>query len=79
MVDSSPISRFSRANYERTKEHIYKLMPGLYRTDHARFFITGRVVSAWNSLPQEVVAASNYSRFKSLINEIDLSRFFGLR
>ena len=75
MVDYSLVGQFKRANYEKTRGHSYKLMPGQYRTDDARFFITGRVVSAWNSLPQDVVGSSNYSRFRSLINQMDLSKF----
>ena len=79
MVDSSLISRFKRANYEKTRGHSYKLMLGLYRTDNARFLITERVVAAWNSLPHDIVTSSNYSRFKSLINQMDLSRFTRLQ
>ena len=79
MTDSSLISRLKRANYEKTRGHSYKLMLGLYRTDNARFLITERVVAAWNSLPHDIVTSSNYSRFKSLINQMDLSRFTRLQ
>ena len=40
-----------------------------------KFSFINRVIKIWNSLPEEIVSAGTFSRFKSLLSHADLSRF----
>ena len=40
-----------------------------------KFSFVNRVIKIWNSLPEEIVSAGTFSRFKSLLSHADLSRF----
>ena len=55
---------FSLSQNTRTRGHTLKLRAGRVRTDKRKYFFTKRVVSLWNSLPQDVVMASGLDAFK---------------
>ena len=55
---------FSLSHNTRTRGHPLKLSVGRVRTDKRKYFFTHRVISLWNSLPQEVVMASGLDAFK---------------
>ena len=55
---------FSLLQNTRTRGHPLKLRAGRVRTDKRKYFFTQRIVSLWNSLPQDVVMASGLDAFK---------------
>ena len=55
---------FSLSLNSRIRGHPLKLSVGRVRTDKRKYFFTQRVVSLWNSLPQDVVMASGLDAFK---------------
>ena len=48
----------------RTRGNLLKLSVGRVRTDKRKYFFTKRVVSLWNSLPQDVVMTSGLDALK---------------
>ena len=55
---------FSLSQNTRTRGHTLKLSAGRVRTDKRKYFFTQRIVSLWNSLPHNVVMASDLDAFK---------------
>ena len=55
---------FSLSQNTRTRGHTLKLRAGRVKTDKRKYFFTQRIVSLWNSLPQDVVMASGLDAFK---------------
>ena len=56
---------FSLSQNTRTRGHTLKLRAGRVRTDKRKYIcFYQRVVSLWNSLPQEVVMASGLDAFQ---------------
>ena len=54
---------FSLSHNTRTR-HSIKLLSSRVRTDRRKYYFTQRVINTWNSLPQEVVAATSIDSFK---------------
>ena len=55
---------FSLSHNTRTRGHSMKLLSSRVRTDRRKYYFTQRVINTWNSLPQEVVAATSIASFK---------------
>ena len=55
---------FPMVGESRTRGHSLRIRGKPFRTEVRRHFFTQRVVSLWNSLPQEVVDAKILSVFK---------------
>ena len=58
------VKLFSLSYNTRTRGHPLKWSVGRVRIDKRKYFFTQRVVSLWNSLPQDVVMASGLDAFK---------------
>ena len=55
---------FSLSRNTRTRGHPLKLSVGRLRTHKRKYLFTQRVVSLWNSFPQDMVMASGLDAFK---------------
>ena len=61
--------------YNTTRGHAFKIWSDMCKIDATKFSFINRVIKIWNSLPEEIVSAGTFSRFKSLLSHADLSRF----
>ena len=68
-------SFFSFSCNLRTRGHSYKLFLPNSRINCRQHFLAVRVVSIWNSLPEDIVSADHLSLFVRLLNHVDLSQF----
>ena len=57
-----------------TRGHSWKLVKPHCRTDARKYFFSVRVITRWNSLPQEAVNAPSVNAFKHQLNKIRQSR-----
>ena len=55
---------FSLSQNTRTRSHPMKLFGGRSRTNRRKYLFTQHIVKLWNSLPQDVVMATNLDGFK---------------
>ena len=53
----------------------YKLTVPIAKCNRTKYFYSARVVSAWNSLPGDIVSAPNLLSFKKRLRAINLSKF----
>ncbi len=70
---------FQLARSVRTRGHIFKLEVPRHRTNYRKFFFSNRVVSVWNSLSADTVAATTLNCFQSRLLKENLSRFLQVR
>jgi len=59
---------FSRACYDRTRAHGFKLKEGRFSLDIRKKFFTLRVVKHWHRLPREVGDAPSLGRLKARLD-----------
>ena len=59
------IKLFQRSNYQKTRGHIFKVFKSKSKLNVRKRAYAVRVVNDWNSLPNNVVAASTVNEFKS--------------
>ena len=67
---------FERSVHGRTRGHSKKVFLPQYSTDVRARFFSIRVVSLWNSLPEEAVSAPSINVFKRLIENFLGPRLF---
>ncbi len=58
----------------RTRGHSLKLNKGCRRLDLRQHFFSERVVSLWNSLPEEAVTAASINRFKNRLDALRVQK-----
>ena len=58
----------------RTRGHSLKLNKGRSRLDLRQHFFSERVVSLWNSLPEEAVTAASINRFKNRLDALRVQK-----
>lgn len=61
---TNPQTLFSAPPIRTLRGHEYKLHKGSVKTDIKKFFFTSRVITPWNNLSQDIVAAPSGSSFK---------------
>jgi hypothetical protein len=67
---------FQFKTYNRTRGHDYQLQfPYRVKLDSAKYFFANRVISVWNSLPDNVVGSANIKIFKKRLEKVDLSQY----
>ena len=54
---------------QNLRGHMFKLEPGRFNTVNRRHFLTNRVISEWNRLPEHVVAAESVDCFKGRLDK----------
>ena len=59
---------FPMVGESRTKDHGLRIRGRPFRTEVRRHFFTQRVMSLWNSLPQEVIDAKTLNVFKKRLD-----------
>jgi hypothetical protein len=74
LVDLNSNDFFIR-NQGRTRGHSWKLLVPTASSDTRKYFFANRVVSIWNSLPEDVVNARTISSFKVKLKNVNLDRF----
>jgi hypothetical protein len=67
-------SFFRVGNSERTRGHSKKLEKESFRLDVRKYFFSQRVLSRWNRLSEEVVAAGTVDTFKRRLEEFRLKK-----
>ena len=60
----------NEVNEHSTRGHSLKLYANSNRLDIRKYFFSQRVVSVWNSLPEDVVVAGTLNKFKSGLKKI---------
>ena len=53
----------------KTRNHCYKLTKPRFNTTTYQHFFTNRVITAWNSLPTDVVTADSLNVFKNKLDK----------
>ena len=61
-----PILTFSEVT--RTRGHLLKLRTGISRLNVRKYFFSQRIVTLWNSLPEEVVTPPSINSFKARLD-----------
>ena len=69
-------SLFERSEYGRTRGHSKKIFLPHYSTDVRARFFSIRVISLWNSLPEEAVSATTVQAFKRHVEDFLGPRLF---
>ena len=64
MIEVDRETFFFLSHNSRTQGHPMKLIGGRFRTDKRKYFFAQCIVLQWNSLPQDVVMATNLDGFK---------------
>ena len=66
---------FTFTTNKTSRGHPYRLSPPLLKSNLHKFSFSYRIVSSWNSLPENIVTASNVVVFKHHLLKQDLSKF----
>ena len=62
-------SLFQIDTTNRLRSHCYKLIKPRFNTTMFQNFFTNRIITTWNSLPEEVVTASSLNLFKNRVDK----------
>ena len=75
LVDLEASRFFTRSLYPTTRGNLFKLAKLPVVSDRDKHFFNNRVINIWNSLPDNIVAASCIYSFKRNLNGFDFSKF----
>ena len=78
-VDVGLAQLFDRRVHQSTRGHQYKISVPLCNLEVRRRFLSVRVVYAWNSLPQDVVALESLDAFKGKLDMLLSDQFYMVR
>lgn len=67
--DKNSVIKFKLNENSYTRGNKYKLFPNSVHYNLRKHFFTNRVISVWNSLPDDVVSANNTNMFKNLLDK----------
>ena len=62
-------SLFQIDTTNKLRSHSYKLTKARFQTTMFQNFFTNRVITTWNSLPEDVVTASSLNMFKNKLDQ----------
>ena len=67
--DADVIQKVLRVYDSTTRGNVFKLNKDRAKYDLRKYYVTNRVVNAWNSLPDHVVLSETINTFKSRLDK----------